>query len=73
MKLSELLAHFVSVQDQDAASLFGDVNDEELAPDGHFWVRFFEVGMCVVLNISQRRLKMVLLKVKSFGGRLFAA
>ncbi|KIK02210.1 hypothetical protein K443DRAFT_97229 [Laccaria amethystina LaAM-08-1] len=43
--------------DQDAASLFGDVNGEELAPDGHFW----------------RRLKMALLKVKGFGGRLFTA
>ena len=73
MNLSELLAHFVSVQDQDAASLFGDANDEELASDGHFWVRLFEVGMCVVLIIPQRRLKMILLKVKGFGGRLFTA
>ncbi|EDR15968.1 uncharacterized protein LACBIDRAFT_291807 [Laccaria bicolor S238N-H82] len=40
--------------DQDAASLFGDVNGEELAPDGHFWRR-------------------LVLKVKGFAGRLFAA
>jgi len=54
-------------------SLFGDENSEELAPDGHFWVRLFEAVMCVVLIIPQRHLKMALLKVKGFGGRLFTA
>jgi hypothetical protein len=73
MNLSDLLAHFISVQDQGAASLFGDVNDEELAPNGQLWVRLFEVVMCVVLIMPQRRLKMALLKFKGFGRRLFIA
>jgi len=73
MNLSDLLAHFISVQDQDATSLSGNMNNEELAPDGRLWVCLFEVVMCVVLIIPQRHLKMALLKVKGFGGRLFTA
>ena len=32
-----------------------------------------KIGLSVVLIISQRRLKMALLKVKDFGGRIFTA
>lgn len=75
MDLSDLLAHFISVQDQDPTSLFGDVNDEEHPANGHgqLWVRLFEAVMCVVLIIPQRRLKMAFLKVKGFRRRLFNA
>jgi hypothetical protein len=46
-------------------SLSGDVNDEELAPNGQLWVRLFEVIMCILLIIPQQRLRVALLKVKS--------
>jgi hypothetical protein len=32
MNLPDLLAHFITVQHQNAASLFSDVNGEELIP-----------------------------------------
>ena len=72
MDLSDLLAHFISAQDQAATSLFGDANDEEYG-HGQLLVRLFEVKMCAVLIIPQRRLKMAFLKVKGFPRRLFTA
>ncbi|KIJ98016.1 hypothetical protein K443DRAFT_222209 [Laccaria amethystina LaAM-08-1] len=41
--------------DPDAASLFGDAREEQLISEGLFW----------------RRLKMALLKIKGFRGKLF--